>query len=197
MKYPTRLLSSAAALLVTTVAATATMAFMATSASALKLPKIDFSNAPFTTRTTPTNDDFEDCAAILMGLEMNVATIADACGAAREPKALAECVSGISVNTSVTSDEALAGCVRVRRPLATADCVVVLDGELNQAMSSQVLGYCSRSLLPEIFKNCVEGLYNPDLAETPDAMVVMNACVEVGYDAPTVFLPTFDPVISQ
>ncbi|MEM9216338.1 MAG: hypothetical protein AAGD25_18570 [Cyanobacteria bacterium P01_F01_bin.150] len=180
MKYPIRLLS-AAALIATNVAATATMALMATSANAL----------PFQTRTAPTEKEFEACADILTDLEIDLTTIADVCGAAREPKALAKCIDNISSNTSLTNADALAGCARVRRPFEMAECVVSLDDEFNSTLSSQVLGYCGRSILPDSFENCVEGLYDPD---TTDAMVVMDACVEVDYDAPVVFLPTFNPV---
>ena len=183
MKYPSRLFASVAALVMTNVAATATMALMADSATAL----------PFSTRTSPTEREFEACADILMDLDMSVPTIAEACGAAQEPKALAKCIDGISSNTSITSDEALAGCVRVRRPEEMAKCVVSLDAEFDEALSSPVLGYCSRSLLPDVFENCVEGLYDPD---TMDAMTLMASCVEVDYQAPQVFLPTFNPVSS-
>lgn len=186
MKYPARLLASVAAIVMTNVGATATIALMAPSANAL-IPTV-------TTRTSPSEREFEACAGILRDLEIDLATIADACGAAQEPKALAKCIDGISTNTVITSDDALAGCVRVRRPSDMAQCVVVLDEELNATLTSEVLGYCSRSLLPASFENCVEGLYDP---ESTDAVMVMDACVEVDYDAPVVFLPTFNPITSE
>ena len=181
MKYPTRLLAPVAALVMANVAVSATMGFMAQPANGL----------PFSTRTHPSEGEFESCAEALIDLEIDLNTSVDACGAAYAPKDLSKCVKRISTNTTIISDDALAGCVRVRRPIDMAKCVVSLDGEFDGTLSSQVLGYCGRSLLPRVFENCVEGIYDVD---STDPMMVMSACVEPDYDAPQVFLPTFNPV---
>lgn len=179
MKYPTRLFAPIATLFMVNVAVATTVGFAAQSANAL----------PVVTQTQPLEREFEACTDTLMDLDIDLATTVDACGAAQHPKDLSKCVNNISSNTSIASDEALAGCVRVRRPVDMAKCVVTLDGEFDGDLSPQVLGYCSRSLLPTVFENCVEGVYDEDQTE---AMMVMSACVEPDYDAPQVFLPTFE-----
>ena len=179
MKYPTRLFAPVAALFVVNVAVSTTIGFASQSANAL----------PVITRTQPLEREFEACVDTLMDLEIDLATTVDACGAAQHPKDLSKCVKRISSNTSIIGDEALAGCVRVRRPVDMAKCVVSLDGKFNGDLSSQVLGYCSRSLLPTVFENCVEGVYDEDIT---DPMMVMSSCVEANYNAPQVFLPTFE-----
>ena len=184
MKYPTRLFASAAALFMANVAVSATLGLMAKPAHGL----------PFVTRTQPLDHEFEACAESLIDLEIALATTVDACGAAQEPKDLSKCVKQISNNTAITSDDALAGCVRVRRPADMAKCVVTLDSEFEGTLSAQVLGHCGRSLLPSVFENCVEGIYD---ADTTDPMMVMGACVEPDFDAPQVFLPTFQRVTSD
>lgn len=143
---------------------------------------------PLRSRPEPTEAQFEECTETLLGLGIEMTTVVDTCGSAAAPKALSSCIEDISVSTLIPATDALAGCVRVRRPEEMATCVVDLDIEFVGALSSQVLGYCSRSLLPTIFKNCVQGVTSETVT---DAMLVMDACGEVDYDAPEVFLPTF------
>ena len=181
MKYPVRLFAPIATLFMVNVAVSATMGLMAQPANGF----------PITTRTSPLEREFDACADTLIDLDIDLATTVDACGAAQAPKELSKCVKQISDIPDITSGDALAGCVRVRRPMDMAKCVVSLDDEFDGNLSSQVLGYCGRTLLPLTFENCVEGIYEPD---STDPMMVMGACVEPDYDAPQVFLPTFEAV---
>ncbi|NET48344.1 MAG: hypothetical protein F6K09_06375, partial [Merismopedia sp. SIO2A8] len=176
-----RLTASVAAIVMGQVAVLGTMSIMAPSAHSIPLP--------FRTRNEPTSRQFDACVETLMDLDIDIPTTVDVCGAAIAPKALAHCVEDIATETSLASSDALVGCVRVRQPEQTADCVVDLDEDFDGALSGPILGYCSRSLLPTIFKNCVQGIYTEEMT---DPMDVMDACVEADYDAPQVFLPTFE-----
>ncbi|MGK7891738.1 MAG: hypothetical protein AB4042_20615 [Leptolyngbyaceae cyanobacterium] len=123
------------------------------------------SGFPFRSRPEPTDDQFEACTATLLALGIGVPVAIDACGAAAKPEALSSCIADISENTLIPATNALAGCVRVRRPEAMATCVVALDETFVGALSSEILGYCSRSLLPTVFKNCVQGVTSEDITE--------------------------------
>lgn len=183
MKYPTRQATALAILLLSPITVLAPIGSIKPAQA-----------KPFATTIEPSADDFEECASTLLNLSLDAGTSVEACGAAREPQDLAACVDGISNNTSIPVNDALAGCVRVRRPLETAECVVSLDGRFEGTLSSTVLGYCGRSLLPTVFKNCVEGIHS---IESMDPMMVMSACVEGDYDATQVFLPIFDELYDE
>ena len=187
-----RATSSLAALLITNVAMAATMGFSTASAAESNYGESNYGSAHLSlkARTNPRSGGFESCVERLLDVGIELQNTVDACGAALDPKDLSRCVVSISNNTAIVGEEALAGCVRVRRPQEMARCVVSLDDNFD-GLSSQIMGYCGRSLRPITFRNCVEGVSD---AATAEPMLIMNSCAEVDYDAPQIFLPTFEPV---
>ncbi|NER00052.1 MAG: hypothetical protein F6K30_25700 [Cyanothece sp. SIO2G6] len=148
------------------------------------------SGFPIRSRDEPTEQQFEACTETLLELGLEIPIAVDTCGAAAAPEAFSNCIADISNDTLIPVTDALAGCVRVRRPEQMASCVVALDENFAGTLSSEILGYCSRSLLPAVFENCVQGVTGEAVT---DAMLIMDSCVEADYDAPQVFLPTFQP----
>ncbi|MBD1849585.1 hypothetical protein H6F87_06175 [Cyanobacteria bacterium FACHB-502] len=145
-------------------------------------------------RTTPLGDrprDYEVCVNALSGLQLASTDVAAACAAALFPRSLGECVSRISGDTTITANDALSNCRRVRRPNDLATCVIsISDGSSGGTVLTNVLDNCRRSLLPVRFSSCVVGLRSGISALSTDEAMVN--CI-ASSDRPRDFLPSFIP----
>lgn len=135
-------------------------------------------------------ENYEDCAAELLGTGLQEEDTAAACAGALYPKALSACVSAIDSETELTAEDALFGCRRVRRPQELASCVVGITAISTEGTApSDVLTYCRRSLLPVRFSNCVTGVAGQVTASTTE---VMTNCI-AATSRPRQVLPNFIP----
>ena len=137
-----------------------------------------------------TQRDYQTCSASLSNAGLTPADIAAACSAALYPKTLSECVVKISRDTTISAENALDGCRRVRRPSDMATCVVDISrSSSTQTALTDVLDNCRRSLLPTRFSNCVVGIQKGITLSTTEAM---TSCIS-STDRPRNFLPNFIP----
>lgn len=133
-------------------------------------------------------NEYKECAADLVGLDLTDEAIADACAAALEPDELSACVTRISRETTVTAATALAGCKRDRRPEDLAVCVVDIDRETGGEYADAALDYCRRSLLPLAYSDCVTGLYEE--IDSLEPLPTLDVCIAAD-DRPVEYLPDF------
>lgn len=142
-----------------------------------------------------TQRDYQTCASSLSNAGLAPADIAAACSAALYPKTLSECVIKISRDTTISAENALSGCRRVRRPSDMATCVVNIsrNGSSTETVLTDVLDNCRRSLLPVRFSNCVVGIQKGVTLSTTEAM---TSCIS-STDRPRDFLPNFIPAGSE
>lgn len=131
-------------------------------------------------------DDYSDCTRDLLESGIEAAEAVNVCASAFDPEEVADCVEDIHDDTAVTADAALGACLRVRRPEELADCVVDVDKAFDREFSGDALAYCTRSLIPSRFADCVSGIQ--DDAQIA-AISIMNACVEGDYSIETLFIP--------
>lgn len=133
-------------------------------------------------------NEYEECAADLVGLDLTEAAIADACASALHPDSLSACVTRISKETAVIPAKALAGCRRDRRPEDMAECVVDIDQNTDGQYGDAALDYCRRSLLPISFSDCVVGLRSE--IDVLEPLPAMDVCIAAD-DRPVEYLPDF------
>jgi hypothetical protein len=133
--------------------------------------------------------DYQICAAQLLEAGVVETVAADACAAALAPRDIGECVSSISSETPIVATDALANCRQVRRPVDLATCVIDISALTENALLSDTLDSCRRSLLPRRFSNCVVWL---SLETAIDPGAALNACIAAG-DRPRNVLPSFVP----
>jgi len=137
---------------------------------------------------TPSDEDYQECAAGLIGEGITPTEAAQACGIALNPEELAECVIEIDAET-LTSAVVLNACRQVRRPDEMASCFNDIRGIDGTTEAANVLENCRLSLLPERFANCVVGLRQEIDFSTDEAM---TSCILAG-DRPRNVLPSFRP----
>ncbi len=136
-------------------------------------------------------EDYNACAAELVGTGVEPEAAAAACGGALYPLALSSCVTGIDGGTEILATDALSGCRRVRRPEDLASCVVGITGISTTGTEPlDVLTYCRRSLLPKRFSNCVVGIAAEVTAYSTTEM--MDNCIAAS-NRPRQVLPSFIP----
>jgi hypothetical protein len=136
-------------------------------------------------------ENYEECAAELLGSGLQAEDTAAACAAALYPKALSSCVTIIDAETELTAEDALLGCRRVRRPHELASCVVGITQISTEGTApGDVLTYCRRSLLPVRFSNCVTGLASQ--VTTFSTTEMMTSCI-AATRRPRQVLPNFIP----
>jgi hypothetical protein len=135
-------------------------------------------------------NEYETCAANLLGAGIDPPIAAEACGEVLRPKDLSKCVERITRQTSVAGLDALLTCRQVRRPLELASCVVDINRDTENPALPEVLDTCRRSLLPKRFADCVVGLSRriDDLTPTN----AMATCLDAG-DPVVDFAPNFIP----
>lgn len=133
-------------------------------------------------------EEFHQCAAELLAVEVNEAQTQTACAMALEPTDLSACVAQIDTLTVVDETEALFSCFRVRRPLELASCMVNIDEELLEPkafaqefyrqLSSYTLDHCRRSLLPLRFSACVRGLSREAYPTAFEPREALDVCID-------------------
>ncbi len=122
-------------------------------------------------------NDYERCAADLVGLKVTSEEAASACAKALHPKEIATCV-GTVAGQGVAIAEALSSCNQVRRPVDLGNCVTDIRGKVSGTVAKDVLGNCQRSLLPNQYASCVVGV---NTAAKLPAMKAMDTCIDAGY----------------
>lgn len=135
--------------------------------------------------------DFRRCAARLLNVGISPEATANACAQSLRPQNLSTCVFDIERRTAIAAEDALSTCRQVRRPNELSKCVVDISRNSQDESVPNVLNYCGRSLLPELFANCVVGLRREvDLAPTQ----AMDTCISTSDRLPPRdFSPTFIP----
>ena len=135
--------------------------------------------------------DFRVCAARLVSANISPETAASSCASAIRPRTLSSCVVDISRRTNIAAEDALSNCREVRRPEELGTCVVDISRNSQGEIDPAVLNYCSRSLLPERFSDCVVGLRREiDLAPTQ----ALDSCISATDPLPSRdFAPGFLP----
>lgn len=148
---------------------------------------------PSTAQTATYRNDFRVCAARLLSVSITAEAASLACAMALRPSDLSSCVTRIERQTQIASVDALSSCTQVRRPEELATCVVGISLNTQEAVNPGVLNYCSRSLLPVRFAQCVVGL-RAEIDFSPTQ--VMNSCIDAS-DKITGVLPSFIPTTTQ
>ena len=135
--------------------------------------------------------DFSVCAARLVNANIAPETAANACANSIRPRNLSSCVVNISRRTNITAKDALSNCRIVRRPEELKTCVVEISRNTQGKIDPAVLNYCSLSLLPARFSDCVVGLRREiDLSPTQS----LNSCISASDPLPNInFAPGFLP----
>lgn len=100
------------------------------------------------------------CAVELIDAGVAPDAAASACAGALHPRDISKCAVQINRKTNISAAEALSSCRQVRRPDELANCVVDINAksQTQAAAPLLVLDRCRRSLLPELFAECVVGL---------------------------------------
>jgi hypothetical protein len=122
-------------------------------------------------------NDYERCAADLVGLKVTPEEAASACAKALHPKEIATCVGAVA-GQGVAIADALSSCNRVRRPVELGTCVTSIRGKISGTVANDVLGNCQRSLLPTEYASCVVGV---NTAAKLPAVKAMDTCIDAGY----------------
>ncbi|MEM9906292.1 MAG: hypothetical protein AAF921_14835 [Cyanobacteria bacterium P01_D01_bin.44] len=130
------------------------------------------------TPSSATDDGFFDCTAGLLDKGIATAEATAACGGARFPEELGNCVVDINDVTGIGAAEALSVCERTRRPEEVANCTIDIHDSLLTAPNPTAMEYCGRSVLPERYATCVIDLR--DAAELA-ADEALTSCIRAGY----------------
>jgi hypothetical protein len=118
------------------------------------------SASAITIRFPRNRNHYRVCTQELIGAGVTADAAAGACAGALHPRDISTCVVQINRKTKIAAADALSSCQRVRRPNQLATCVI----DINRKSRTQpadpllVLDQCRRSLLPEMFSECVVGL---------------------------------------
>ncbi|WP_339383877.1 hypothetical protein [Fortiea sp. LEGE XX443] len=131
--------------------------------------------SPALTLFSNDNDNYRVCAAQLLKAGVTAQAAAQGCATAIRPIDLAACVATIKQRTKIDPTDALASCTRARRPRELAGCVVGVSLNTKEEINPAVLNYCSRSLLPVTFAQCVVGL-RKEISLTP--MQALDTCID-------------------
>jgi hypothetical protein len=136
--------------------------------------------------------DYRICTAELLRAGIAVQPASQACAEALYPKDLSACVSKIGQQTKIAPADALPRCSKARRPEDLRRCVVALSQNTQQTVDPTVLDYCSRSLLPVRFAQCVVGLRTAANLAPSQAL---DNCIDASDFSVTGFspLPSFIP----
>lgn len=103
-------------------------------------------------------NEYRVCAARLLSVGIPPEAASNACAAALRPKEVSSCVGQIQRRTQIPATDSLSFCGQARRPEDLATCVVDIGTKSQETVNPLILSYCSRSLLPVKFAQCVVGL---------------------------------------
>jgi hypothetical protein len=135
---------------------------------AMTLPAYAISN-PF--RNT---NEYRVCAARLLSVGIPAEAAGSACAAALRPLEVSSCVGKIQRRTQIPATDSLSFCGQARRPNDLATCVASIGSTSEETANPVILSYCSRSLLPVKFGQCVVGLRSEiDFSSTQ----AMQSCI--------------------
>jgi hypothetical protein len=134
-------------------------------------------------------NDYRVCAGRLLALNVSPDVALQACSSTLRPRDLSGCVANIQKQTELSATDALSTCRLVRRPDELATCVVGISKSTKEPANPAILSYCSRSLLPVRFAQCVVGLRAE--IDFPSSQA-MDSCIDaserIGNLSPT-FIP--------
>ncbi|OLP16034.1 hypothetical protein BST81_23265 [Leptolyngbya sp. 'hensonii'] len=132
-------------------------------------------STPITFPSVALANDYQVCATDLLGITIAPGDSAFACSKALKPQDVSSCAVQIKKATMAQAPDALVNCLRVRRPLELATCVVDINQKAKNPEIAEVLDNCRRSLLPARYSECVVGLSAKiDLTATN----AMKACID-------------------
>lgn len=137
--------------------------------------------------------DYQVCAAELLRANIAPELATQACAEALYPKDVSRCVLRISTVTPTISDQALAACRRVRRPVEMANCVFYISNRTQNSEVLSVIDNCRRSLLPVRFAECVIGLNRATDLSSARAMETCIGAVDYARDLAPTFVPPPPP----
>lgn len=122
--------------------------------------------------------DYYGCTVSMTEAGISEADAIAACGSARHPEDVSNCVVDVNDLTGLASNSALLICQRSRRPIEVANCTIDIHDSLLESPSTKVLENCGRSVLPERYGNCVV-----DIADAAEVGVdeAMTQCIRAGY----------------
>ncbi len=103
-------------------------------------------------------NDYRVCAARLISVGIPAESVSNACANALRPKEVSSCVGKIQRRTQIPATDSLSFCGEARRPNDLATCVAGIGTNSEENVNPAILTYCSRSLLPVKFAQCVVGL---------------------------------------
>jgi len=148
------------------------------------------------------NNEYRVCAARLLSVGIPAETTASACAAALRPLEVSSCVGQIQRRTQIPATDSLSFCRQARRPNDLATCVVDIGTIRQEGVNPAILSYCSRSLLPVDFGQCVVGLRSEiDFSPTQAMESCINASDRISNVVPlskpgvtpsVEFSPTFE-----
>lgn len=138
---------------------------------------------------SPDSGSYRNCASGLLSAGISSEAAAPACAGALNPQDVGRCVVQITSRTEIAADSALASCRQVRRPIEVSRCVVDINTNTQGQAVPGVLDYCTRSLLPERFADCVVGLGREIQFASNQGL---ETCISAN-DRPLSFEPTFIP----
>jgi hypothetical protein len=141
------------------------------------------------TTTSYFGNDYRGCAAKLLRLGITPEAASSACAAVLRPRELSNCVTRIQKQTQVAATDILSSCRSARRPEDLGTCVVSISASKKETFDPSTLNYCSSSLLPVRFAECVVGLRREiDFSATQ----AMSTCIDAS-DRLGGLLPSFIP----
>ena len=113
-----------------------------------------------TIRIPRNRNPYRVCALELVDAGVAPDAAANACAGALHPRDISKCAVQINRKTKISAADALSTCRRVRRPDELAMCVVDINAKSRTQAAEPllVLDRCRRSLLPQVFSECVVGL---------------------------------------
>jgi hypothetical protein len=123
-----------------------------------------------------TNNQYDICFKELTQSGFNPEQAGNACAQALNPKDLSWCVLAVTQKTEIVPEKVLDSCLRVRRPIEMARCVLKIQHEAIDPNVDLALETCRRSLIPKNYSECVVALSrNPNNLPAQEAMRVCIA----------------------
>lgn len=143
-------------------------------------------------RSIAPGNNYQICTERLLRAGIAPNTLANACADALHPEELSNCTLKIKLRTPIAPLDALSACSQVRRPNDLSTCVLEVNSNTRDAVATDVLDYCRRSLLPISFSECVVGLNRTiDIS----ASKALDTCFDTAVDLPRSPYRTYVPLV--
>jgi hypothetical protein len=143
------------------------------------LPSLAFRDSDRNVNDAYKSNDYRVCATRLLKAGVTSSMTAQSCASAIRPSEFSACVDRIKQDRKIqiTPEDAVYSCGKSRRPEDLAVCVVSISKNTQRTIDPAALAYCSRSLLPVTFAQCVVGLRKTiDLTPTQS----LDTCINTG-----------------